>query len=79
MGARDLDLSLYKTFPMGESRNLRLEVSSYNLTNTPQLGMPGVPSIADVQEQPDQAAVFGQINGTVNAPRQFQFGARFAF
>ncbi|MGA7521203.1 MAG: TonB-dependent receptor [Acidobacteriaceae bacterium] len=79
MGARDLDISLYKSFPMGESRSLRLEVSSYNLTNTPQYGMPGVPSIEAVNTQPDQAAVFGQITGTVNTPRQFQFGARFAF
>jgi Carboxypeptidase regulatory-like domain len=79
MGARDLDISLYKTFPMGESRNLRLEVSSYNVTNTPQYGMPGVPSITAVQTEPDEAAVFGQITGTVNTPRQFQFGARFAF
>lgn len=79
MGARDLDFSLYKTFPMGEGRNLRLEVSSYNLTNTPQYGMPGVPSINAVQTEPDVAAVFGQITSTVNQPRQFQFGARFAF
>ncbi|HEX3986956.1 MAG TPA: carboxypeptidase regulatory-like domain-containing protein [Acidobacteriaceae bacterium] len=79
MGARDLDISLYKAFPMGEKRNLRLEVSSYNLTNTPQYGMPGAPSITAVQTQPDEAAVFGQITSTVNTPRQFQFGARFAF
>ena len=79
MGARDLDLSLYKNFPMGESRNLRLEVSSYNVSNTPQYGMPGVPSINAVQTQPDVAAVFGQITNTVNQPRQFQFGARFTF
>lgn len=79
MGARDLDFSLYKAFPMGESRSLRLEVSSYNLTNTPQYGMPGTPSISAVQTQPEEAAVFGQITSTVNTPRQFQFGARFAF
>jgi len=79
MGARDLDLSLYKSFPMGENRSLRLEVSSYNLSNTPQYGTPGTPSIAAVMNQPDQAAVFGQITSTVNTPRQFQFGARFAF
>jgi hypothetical protein len=79
MGARDLDVSLFKNFPMGENRSLRLEISSYNLTNTPQYGTPGTPSIADVENQPDQAAVFGQITSTVNTPRQFQFGARFAF
>jgi hypothetical protein len=79
MGARDLDLSIYKSFPMGESRNLRLEVASYNVTNHAQLGMPNVPSITDVQTQPSVAASFGSITSTVNTPRQFQFGARFTF
>ncbi|MGH9587867.1 MAG: hypothetical protein ACRD3F_13005, partial [Acidobacteriaceae bacterium] len=79
MGARDLDISVYKSFPMGETRNLRIDVSSYNLTNTAQLGMPGAPDITDVLTQPDVAASFGQITSTVNAPRQFQFGARFSF
>lgn len=79
MGSRDLDISLYKGFPMGEGRNLRLEVSSYNVTNTAQLGMPNTPTITDVQTQPGVAATFGQITNTVNTPRQFQFGARFTF
>jgi len=79
MGARNLDISLYKSFPMGEARNLRFEVSSYNITNLAQLGMPGVPSITNVQTQPSIAATFGQITNTVNTPRQFQFGARFTF
>lgn len=79
MGARDLDVSIYKSFPMGEARRLRLDVSSYNVTNTAQLGMPGVPSINDVLTQPSVAATFGQITNTVNNPRQFQFGARFTF
>ncbi|MGB9204289.1 MAG: carboxypeptidase regulatory-like domain-containing protein [Terriglobales bacterium] len=72
MGARDLDLSLYKTFSFGETRQLRFEVSSYNVTNRAQLGMPNVPTLA----QPD---AFGQITATINTPRQFQFGARFTF
>jgi Carboxypeptidase regulatory-like domain len=79
MGANNLDISLYKSFPMGEARNLRFEVSSYNIANRAQLGMPGVPSITDVQTQPSIAATFGQITSTINTPRQFQFGARFRF
>jgi len=79
MGARDLDLSLYKTFSLGETRELRFEVSSYNVTNRAQLGMPNVPSITAVTTQPGVAATFGQITSTVNTPRQFQFGARFSF
>jgi Carboxypeptidase regulatory-like domain len=79
MGANDLDLSLYKTFSFGEAMHLRFEVSSYNVTNRAQFGMPGVPSITAVQTQPAEAAIFGQITSTVNSPRQFQFGSRFTF
>jgi hypothetical protein len=76
MGARDLDLSLYKRLSFGENRELRFEVSSYNVTNTAQLGMPNVPSMADFQAGVQS---FSQITTTVNTPRQFQFGARFTF
>ena len=79
MGAQDFDLSLYKHFSLGEQRDLRLEISSYNIANRAQLGIPNLPSITAVQTQPAQAAVFGQITATVNTPRQFQFGARFTF
>ncbi len=41
-GARDLDLSIFKTFPIGETKALRFDVSSYNITNTPQYGYPNV-------------------------------------
>jgi hypothetical protein len=79
MGAQNLDLSLYKKFSFGESRDLRFEIASYNVTNHAQLGMPDVPNITAVQTQPDQAAVFGHITSTVNTPRQFQFATRFTF
>jgi hypothetical protein len=79
MGARNLDVSLYKSFPLGGERNVRIEVSSYNVTNYAQLGMPNVPSITAVQTQPSVAQTFGQITSTVNTPRQFQFGATFKF
>jgi hypothetical protein len=72
-------MSLYKTFSFGEAMHLRFEISSYNVTNRPQFGMCAVPSITDVQSQPAEAAIFGQITSTVNAPRQFQFGSRFTF
>lgn len=75
-GARDLDLSIFKTFALGEHKDLRFDVSSYNITNTPQYGYPSVPSvIAAVQ----QSQPFGLITQTINTPRQFQFGARFTF
>ena len=79
MGAQNLDLSIYKTFAIREGKDLRFEISSYNLTNRAQLGMPNIPSVFDVINTPGVAASFGQITDTVNTPRQFQFGARFSF
>jgi hypothetical protein len=79
MGAEDYDASIYKRFLLGKEKELRFEASSYNLANRAQLGMPNVPSITSVQQQPAEAAIFGQITGTVNQPRQFQFGSKFTF
>lgn len=79
MGARDLDLSIFKTFDITERMKVRFDISSYNVFNKAQLGMPNVPSMADVTSQPDVATSFGQITNTVNTPRQFQFGVRFIF
>jgi len=75
-GARDLDLSIYKTFALGEVRSLRFDISAYNITNTAQFGYPQINSIVGVEQQ---ALPFGVITNTVNTPRQFQFGARFNF
>jgi hypothetical protein len=79
MGANNVDLSLYKNFSLGEKRDIRIEISSYNIANRAQLGMPNVPSIFAVNTEAGQAAAFGQISATVNTPRQFQFGSRFTF
>ena len=80
-GARDLDLSIYKAFKIGEARELRFDVSAYNVTNTAQYGYPSVPSVADATpvSAGGPGSPFGQITNTVNTPRQFQFGARFTF
>jgi hypothetical protein len=79
MGAQDIDLSLYKKFAFGEKKELRFEVSSYNIANRAQLGMPGVPDMTSVESQSAEATAFGQITATINTPRQFQFASRFTF
>jgi hypothetical protein len=76
-GAHDLDASLYKTFSFGEERTLKVEVTSYNLTNSPQFGLPNV--FWNPTPTPANMAGFGQVTSTSNTPRQFQFSARFAF
>ncbi len=72
MGARDFDLSVYKSLLLGKEKALRLEASCYNIANRAQLGMPNVPSLTVPN-------TFGLIQATVNSPRQFQFGTRFTF
>jgi TonB dependent receptor len=85
-GARDLDFSIYKSFNFGEAKSLRFDISSYNLSNTPQYGYPQVNNMTLVQpgtpcnpQVNTYCANFGLITNNVNTPRQFQFGARFTF
>jgi len=75
-GARDLDLSLYKTIKLSETKALRFDISGYNMANYAQWGYPNVLDLVTAA-QPGQQ--FGQITNNVNTPRQFQFGARFTF
>ncbi|HTX42375.1 MAG TPA: carboxypeptidase regulatory-like domain-containing protein [Acidobacteriaceae bacterium] len=76
-GAHDLDVSLYKNFPMGEQRNLRFEIAAYNITNSVQLGYPNV--FWNPDPSPANMAGFGQVTGDSNQPRQFQVASRFSF
>jgi hypothetical protein len=41
-GAHDLDASVFNNFTLGGERILRLEISSYNVTNSVQFGYPNV-------------------------------------
>ncbi len=80
MGARDLDLTIFKNIKLPRETNLRLEVSSFNVTNKAQFAAPGVPSLFNLVSNPETyAAQFGKITADVNTPRQFQFASRFVF
>jgi hypothetical protein len=75
-GARDLDLSIYKTFKFGETKALRFDISGYNMANFAQYGYPSVLSVVGAGLP---GAEPGLIQNNVNSPRQYQFGARFTF
>ncbi|MGA9475494.1 MAG: carboxypeptidase regulatory-like domain-containing protein [Terriglobales bacterium] len=77
MGANNFDLTISKNLKLGEKRNLRLDVSAYNVANKAQFSSPNVPSYDSSQWT--NANGFGQITQTSNTPRQFQFGGRFTF
>jgi hypothetical protein len=69
-GRVNLDFSIFKNFRFSESRNLQFRAESFNLTNTPQFGLPNS-AVGN--------AGAGIITSTVGNPRQMQFALRFAF
>jgi hypothetical protein len=79
MGANNLDLTFSKTFKLGEKRDLRFDVSSYNVANKAQFSAPNVPSNYSGWTTGSSGDEFGQVTATSNNPRQFQFGSRFTF
>jgi hypothetical protein len=79
MGANNLDLTFSKTFKLGERRDIRFDISSYNVANRPQFSAPNVPTSSSGWTTGSTGDEFGQITTTSNTPRQFQFGSRFTF
>jgi hypothetical protein len=71
-GAVNLDMSLFRSFPVGGARRLEFRLEAQNVTNTPKFGNPssGVTS-----------GTFMQILGTLNGypERQVRLGLRFSF
>jgi hypothetical protein len=79
MGANNLDLTLSKSFKLGEKRDIRFDISSYNVANKAQFSAPNVPTNYSGWTTGSSGNEFGQITQTSNTPRQFQFAARFTF
>src|SRR5262249_5790782 len=70
----NLDVSLGKTIPLGETRELQLRFEAFNVFNIQNLAAPpsGGTTIGN-------ATGVGTITGIVGTPRQLQFGAKFKF
>jgi outer membrane receptor protein involved in Fe transport len=68
--SKNLDLSLFKRFPITENMRLEFRFEAFNVTNTPVWGIPGN-NIANSN--------FGVVSSTVNTARQLQFGLKFYF
>lgn len=69
-GYFNYNVSLFRTFTVGNEGKLEFRIESFNVTNTPHWGTP----LSNV----DQAA-FGQILTDNNDPRKFQFAGRFTY
>jgi hypothetical protein len=66
-GLRNLDLSIGKSFPIGETRRLQFRAESFNVTNTPAFGLPG---------RNINGLGVGAIT-SADDPRRLQFGLKF--
>ena len=71
-GGVNLDLSLFRSFPMGNSRRLELRFTGSNITNTPKFGNP---------QGNVTSGAFMRISSILNGygERSFGLGVRFAF
>ncbi|MEP7361621.1 MAG: TonB-dependent receptor [Acidobacteriota bacterium] len=69
-GTKGVDFSLFKNFPFGERRYVEFRAEFFNLTNTPNFGLPGVAA---------NVGTFGVISTQANSPRQIQFGLKIYF
>lgn len=67
---RDLDFSIFREFPISESKRFEFRADAFNLTNSPVWGFPDS-GVADQN--------FGRIFGTNNSSRELQFALKFYF
>jgi hypothetical protein len=70
---RRLDFSLFKSFPVGETRRFEFRAESFNLSNTPNFALPGSLNYQNTVN-------FGQITSTRDNPngaRELQFALKF--
>lgn len=74
-GFHRLDFSLFKQFPITESKTLEFRAEFFNITNHPDFANPTGTTFTTT-------STFGQITGTVNSPndpRQIQLALKFYF
>src|SRR6267143_3527453 len=67
---KNLDLSLFRDFPFGESKSLQFRAEAFNITNTPTWGIP----VNDLNNPR-----LGSINSTRSTERQLQVSLKLYF
>ena len=74
-GFHRMDFSLFKEFKTSETTHLEFRTEVFNLTNTPQFGIPGFLDFSNT-------STFGRITSLrdgANDPREIQFALKFYF
>jgi hypothetical protein len=67
---KNVDLSIFRQFPITESKRLEFRFEMFNFTNTPTWGIP---------DQTYGDPTFGQVSSTRSVERQLQFALKFLF
>ena len=67
---KNLDLSLFRSFSITETKRFEFRVEAFNVTNTPVFGIPDASL---------QSPNFGVVSSTANKERQLQLGLKFYF
>jgi hypothetical protein len=70
-GIKNWDFSLFKRFPVTETKSIEFRAEFFNIWNTPQFSSPSNTTINTVG--------FGQITSLALSPRQIQFALKFYF
>ncbi|WP_263368836.1 TonB-dependent receptor [Edaphobacter bradus] len=70
-GARNVDLSLFKQFPLGDERKFELRFEFFNAFNHANFANPAT--------NMSNTATFGKVTSTINDPRQIQLAGKFYF
>ncbi|MBI1895480.1 MAG: TonB-dependent receptor [Acidobacteria bacterium] len=87
-GLVNLDLGVFREFPLGERLRMQFRADAFNLTNTPHFANPGA-NVSNLQLNPDgtirSLGGYTEITGIANTGRDgidervFRFGLRFSF
>jgi hypothetical protein len=87
-GYANLDLSVFRTFPLKGRTNLQFRMEIFNLTNTAHFPNPSGTNVSQVTYRPDGSILalngFGSITGTNNVGREYderymRLGVRLSF
>ena len=70
-GFANLDFSIFREFPLQETKRLEFRFEMFNATNTPTFNLPGG-NINDLE-------TYGRVFSTRSIERQLQFGLKFYF
>jgi hypothetical protein len=68
---KNLDMSIFRQFPIKERVRLEFRVEMFNATNTPTWGIPGTSL--------DAPSHFGVVSSTLSTARQLQFGLKLYY